>query len=108
MINGYEKVFNAKIDHFAEHPLYSKLRHSADEALRYHTGYGLDAIHAGDFMDRMVKMPLAYIEAWLNGKNQLMWRDQETGEDYDKIHIADAINLGLDWLRQQKKGERHG
>lgn len=92
MIKIYESVFNRKIDHFSNHPMYAKLRHSADEALKYHTGFGLDAIHAGDFMDRIVKMPLAYIEAWLNGENQLTWRDMKTGENYDTISIGDALN----------------
>ena len=92
MIRVYEAVFNAKVDHFSGHPLYEKLRHSADEALRYHTGYGLDAIHAGDFMNRIVKMPIDYIEAWMNGQNQLTWRNMETGEDYDQINLWDALN----------------
>lgn len=92
MVKLYEQIFNAKIDHFAGHPLYSKLRKSADNALRYHTGYGLDAIHAADFMDRIVKMPLSYIEAWLNGENALLWRDPKTGYDYDAESIGDALN----------------
>lgn len=92
MINKYEAVFNAKINHFAEHPKFEQLRHSADEALRYHTGYGLDAIHAGDFMDRIVKMPLPYIAAWLDGENGLTWRNNKTGENYDKVDLSDALN----------------
>lgn len=96
MIRIYEKVFNYKIDHFKGHPKYDKLRSSADEAIRYHTGYGLDAIHAGDFMDRIVKMPLDYIEAWLNGENQLSWRNPKTGETYDSVSTADALNKEME------------
>ena len=92
MIKVYEAVFNEKVNHFAGHPLFEKFRHSADEALKYHTGYGIDAIHAGDFMDRIVKMPLPYIESWLNGENQLTWRDPRTGENYDSISTAEALN----------------
>lgn len=92
MIKLYESVFNRKIDHFSQHPKYETLRKSADDALRYHTGYGIDAIHAGDFMDRIVKMPIPYIEAWLNGENALLWRDPKTGYDYDSESVGDALN----------------
>lgn len=102
MIKMYEAVFNAKINFFAEHPLYKKLRHRADEALNFHTGYGLDAILAGDFMDRIVKMPLPYIEAWLNGENQLTWRDMKTGEDYDAISTGDALNKYRNMMEEEQ------
>lgn len=92
MIKLYESVFNRKIDYFHLHPKYQSLRKSADDALRYHTGYGLDAIRAADFMDRIIKMPLPYIEAWLNGENALTWRDMKTGKNYDAEHISDALN----------------
>lgn len=92
MIKLYESVFNRKIDHFSRHPKYEKLRKSADDALRYHTGYGLDAIHAADFMDRIVKMPLSYIEKWLDGENHLTWRDPITGYDYDSESTGEALN----------------
>lgn len=92
MIRVYEKRFNEKIDHFRDHPNYVKLRKSADEALRYHTGYGLDAIHAQDFMDRIVMMPLDYIHAWMDGKNQLEWVNPDTKQDYGLIDKADALN----------------
>lgn len=92
MIKVYEAVFNRKIDYFRTHPNYGKLRKSADQALKAHTGYGADAIAAGDFMDRIVKMPLDYIAAWMDGKNGLEWIDKENGRDYDKISLADALN----------------
>ena len=91
MIHIYEKRFNDKVDHFKEHPKYADLRKSADEALKYHTGYGLEAIRAQDFMDRIVKMPLAYIQEWMDGQNKLMWIDS-TGRNYDAISLADALN----------------
>ena len=65
MLQVYEKRFNEKVDSFKDHPEYATLRKSADEALKYHTGYGLDAIHAQDFMDRIIKMPLNYIREWM-------------------------------------------
>ena len=92
MIKVYEKRFNEKIDYFKNHSKYATLRKSADEALKYHTGYGLDAIHAQDFMDRIIKMPLDYIQEWLDGKNSLQWVNSATKEDYSVVHIADVLN----------------
>lgn len=87
MINAYERRFNEKIDSFKGHPKYETLRKSADSALSYHRGYGLDAIHAQDFMDRIVKMPLQYIQAWLDGLNSLEWT-----EEYEKLSMSDVLN----------------
>lgn len=92
MIKVYEKRFNEKIDCFKNHPKYAQLRKSADEAIRWHTCFGLDAIHAQDFMDRIIKMPLAYIEDWLNNKNALDWIDKLTHKNYDEVSLADALN----------------
>ena len=50
MIKVYESVFNRKIDHFRKHPNYSKLRKSADNALKAHIGYGAGAIAAAGAM----------------------------------------------------------
>lgn len=92
MIKVYEKRFNDKINHFKNHPHYGILRKSADEAIRYHTGYGLDAIHAQDFMNRIIKMPLQYIQEWLDGNNALEWIDKNTQRNYDSIHITEVLN----------------
>lgn len=92
----YEEVFNSKIDYFKDNPKYKTLRTSADDALNHHTGYGAEAIAAADFMDRVIKMPLEYIEKWLNGGNHLEWIDAETGRDYDLINLADALNRQKD------------
>lgn len=70
---NYEKSFNEKIDYFKEHPKYDWLRKYADEALSWHTGFGLLAIKAIDFMDRIIAKPLDYIQDWLDGKNKLEW-----------------------------------
>ncbi len=70
---NYESTFNEKIDYFKNHEKYDWLREYADSALRFHTGFGLLAIKAIDFMDRINKMPLDYIQDWLDGKNQLEW-----------------------------------
>ena len=92
MIRVYEKRFNEKVDSFKDHPKYATLRKSADEALKYHTGYGLKAIRSQDFMHRIVKMPLIYIREWMDGKNSLEWLDPKTGENYDAVNLADVLN----------------
>lgn len=92
MIRVYEAVFNQKVNSFSSHPRYHQLREQADTAIRLHTGYGPQAIAAGDFMDRIVKMPLPYILAWLDHKNNLEWINLDTGENYDKENLADALN----------------
>lgn len=94
MINLYEEVFDRKIEHFKGHKNYAKLRESADGALMNHAGFGLDAIHAQDFMNRIVKMPLPYIQDWMDGKNQLEWIDKNTGYDFDSIPLVDALKEG--------------
>ena len=94
MIKLYEEVFDRKIEHFKGHKNYPKLRESADGALINHTGYGLDAIRAQDFMDRIVKMPLSYIQDWMDGKNGLEWIDKKTGFDYDSKKLIEALKEG--------------
>lgn len=92
MIRLYEAVFNSKIDSFQDHPMYSRLREQANIAIRNHTGFGLESIRAGSFMDRIIKMPNDYIVKWLDGKNGLQWIDQETGINYDSEPLIDALN----------------
>lgn len=96
MIKVYEKVFNVKVDSFSQHKNYPKLRKSADAAMKAHIGYGADAIAAGDFMDRIVKMPISYISDWMDGKNRLEWVDAKTGFNYDNETIGDALNRQRD------------
>ena len=69
----YEEEFNSKIDNFKNHPKYQWLRQYADDALRFHTGFGSYAIKAIDFMDRIIQKPLDYIQDWLDNKNNLEW-----------------------------------
>lgn len=69
----YEKSFNDKIDSFKEHFKYEWLRKYSDEALSLHTGDGLYTINAREFMDRVIAMPLEYIQDWLDDKNNLEW-----------------------------------
>jgi hypothetical protein len=69
----YEKQFNEKIDHFKNHPRYEWLREYSNEALKYHTQYGLLQIKAIDFMDRIIAKPIEYIQDWLDDKNLLEW-----------------------------------
>ena len=73
MLKRYEEEFNRKIDHFKFHKRYNWLRKTADDALNKHRGFGADAIAAGDFMDRIVAMPISYIEDFLNDNNHLEW-----------------------------------
>lgn len=91
MIKKYEADFNVKINHFSSHPKYAWLRAEADKALHNHTGYGSLAIVACDFMDRIIAMPLDYIEDWLNGENELKWRD------CDKKRLS-AMKMGCEHL----------
>lgn len=67
-------LFNSKIDHFKGHPKYEWLREYADEAMHYNEGGGYYMIKASDFIERIEKMPLEYIQDWLAGKNQLEWK----------------------------------
>ena len=55
MIKKYEEDFNRKIDCFIHHPSYNELRKQADTALRFHTGCGIEAIKAQDFMDSLLE-----------------------------------------------------
>ena len=73
MQKQYEQNFNKKIDYFSKHPEYEVLRKQADKALQLHTGCGLNAIIAHDFMNRIIAADLAIIEDRLNGKNKLEW-----------------------------------
>lgn len=72
----YENTFNSKINHFQDHTKYNWLREYADDALRFHIGFGHLAIKAVDFMDRIIAMPIDYIEDWLNDKNKLEWTEE--------------------------------
>ena len=67
------KLFNEKIDSFADHPKYGWLRQFANDAINYNDGVGYYQIKAEDFIERIEKMPLEYIRDWLDGKNQLEW-----------------------------------
>lgn len=73
----YEKIFNEKIDFFKDHSKYPWLRKEADAALLNRSGFGLSVIISDDFIDRIVAMPKEYIQDWLDGKNQLLWRRQD-------------------------------
>jgi hypothetical protein len=69
----YESAFNAKVDAFKDKDFYPALREQADDALSWHTGFGLNQIHASDFIDHLIVMPAAEIEKWANGESPLMW-----------------------------------
>lgn len=67
------KLFNEKINHFKDHPKYEWLRKYADDAMNANEGFGYMAIKGADFIMRIERMPLWYIEQWLNDKNDLSW-----------------------------------
>lgn len=69
--------FNEKIDSFSERPDYPEMRKKADEYERLWSSFGLDAIIAQDFVERIAAMPLEYIADWLDGKNELKWRRED-------------------------------
>lgn len=73
----YDQIFNEKIDFFKDHKSYIWLRDQADRMLRNRSGFGWPTIAADDFIDRIVAMPLEYIQDWLDGKNELKWRRQD-------------------------------
>lgn len=70
------KIFNQKIDGFKNHLKYEWLREYANEAIKWNECAGCLMIKAADFIKRIEKMPLDYIEAWLNGENQLEWKTE--------------------------------
>ena len=103
MYRLYEAVFNGKVEHFKGHPGYETMRKNADWCLINHKGYGYNSIKAADFMDRIICMPLEYIEEYLNGRNRLEWTNAVTGERYnsesefswENTHVINAINRQL-------------
>ena len=70
------KIFNEKIDSFKEHKKYSWLRQYADDAMRCNEGTGFLMIKGADFIERIECMPLDYIKDWLDGKNELEWKEE--------------------------------
>ena len=75
-MNERYKLFNEKINHFEQHNKFEWLRNYADDAIRWNEMCGFLQIKAEDFIKRIEKMPLTYIEDWLNGKNQLDWKPE--------------------------------
>jgi hypothetical protein len=70
------KDFNLRIDHLKNHSKYEWLREYADDAIKWNECAGHLMIKATDFIERIEKMPLDYIEGWLNGENQLEWKPE--------------------------------
>ena len=111
MVRAYEAVFNGKIEHFKDNPSYPTFRKNADWCIVNHKGFGYNAIKAADYMDRIICMPLDYIEKYLNGENGLEWTNKETGERYDSerefswqnTHVINAINRQLPLYREYYK-----
>lgn len=87
--NEFLRRFNEKIDSFSEHPDYPDLRKKANEYERLWSGFGLEAIIAQDFVERIVAMPLDYIADWLDGKNELKWRREDQ-------KMLEAIKVGYE------------
>lgn len=72
------RMFNSKIDYFKAHSRYQWLRQYADDAIRFNSTSGYSQIKAEDFIKRIEGAPLAYIQDWLDGKNQLEWSGIKT------------------------------
>ncbi len=70
------KNFNQKIDTFKNHAKYEWLRKYANDAISWNERAGYLMIMAEDFIKRIEKMPLDYIEGWLNGENELEWKPE--------------------------------
>lgn len=72
----FNELFNKKIDSFLGCQNYEILKKKADEVNCSHS-FGLENILYTDFMERIIAMPIEYIQDWLDGKNQLEWRDSD-------------------------------
>lgn len=70
------KLFNQKIDSFKNHEKYECLREYANDAISWNERAGYLMIKAADFIKRIEKMPLDYIQGWLNEENQLEWKQE--------------------------------
>ena len=53
---NYEKSFNEAIDNYNKLSNFAKIRAWADKCISLHTAYGLDAISAGAYMDKVIEM----------------------------------------------------
>lgn len=69
------ECFDKKIKEFESHKEYPWLKQEAEKAKRAYGGYGFEAISYEDFIERIVAMPIDYILDWLNGNNELKWRE---------------------------------
>lgn len=69
------ECFDKKIKEFESHKEYPWLKQEAEKAKRAYGGYGFEAISYEDFIERIVAMPIDYILDWLNGHNELKWRE---------------------------------
>jgi hypothetical protein len=99
----YEATFNAKIDYFQDYDFYPRLRKQADEALIWHTGFGVNAISAIDFMNRIIVMPSTEIEKWQVGQSELRWTKEQI--DYDTDKLAMEVSLRFVEFEQHKNNE---
>ena len=95
------ETFNKKIDHFSGHKKYEKLREQADKVISSFGGYGLENIICKDFLDRIIAMPLDYIQDWLDEKNELEWREQ------DKRMLEAIKGCWVDILEKYPNAEIH-
>lgn len=91
---SYIDDFNEKIEAFKDHDKYIWLRKQADIALQHRNGFGHSVIASDDFIDRIIAMPVDYIQDWLDGKNELKWRRQ------DELKLS-AIKGGFVDLHEQ-------
>lgn len=75
----YTEIFNNKINTFSNHPKFNWLRKYANDAIDNFDNFAnrLQQIKAEDFVERIISMPLSYIQDWLDDKNQLEWRKQD-------------------------------
>lgn len=74
--HNFIEVFNGKINKFKNHIKYEWLKEQAEKAISLNCGYGHESAKANDFMHRIITLPTNYIRDWLDGKNQLEWKQE--------------------------------
>ena len=81
------KVFTEKIDALKSHKKYKWLKAYADNAICGSLGNnGIVALAAKEFIRRIEEMPLDYIRGWLDGRNDLEWKERR--DEYEDRGIA--------------------
>ena len=75
-------AFEEKVGRLKGHDNASRLTAMAEKAIAARNGlFQYQVIAADDFMERVIEMPTAYLEDWLEGKNDLEWLPDYLSEE---------------------------